>query len=264
MSLILLEGLDRTGKSSLAEHFKSEGYEVIHLSAPSKKYKEPGYTGPSYLDDMMDLLQQAATKDIVLDRTHYGELIWPTIYGRDAMLSEEDIETLREMEDAVGVKRILMHDPDMEAHWKRCVDNNEPLTRPQFLRARTLYERMAKKYGFEKTTLTEVPGFEDIASAEPSKTATPVAQEQPKKESTTAKSKEQIKLEKANAINDVLSKRIIKSKGGAYDEIESEIRAHLNKSLGIILGSEQPDSFSKDEMALLRALVTRLKEKGAN
>jgi dephospho-CoA kinase len=255
MTLIVLEGLDRTGKSTLAKKFESEGYEIIHMSAPSKKYREPGYTGPSYLDDMMDLLHHATTRDIVLDRSHYGELIWPHIYSRDAALNEEDIETLREMEEAVGVRRILMHDPDVESHWNRCVANNEPLTRPQFLRARTLYERMAKQYGFEKIVLTDIPEFKITTQ---SSTATPDTN---MLETKLNKSKEQLKLEKANAINDVLSKRIIKGKNEVYDEIETEVRLFLNNKLGTILGSEMPDSFSKEEMYLLRALINRLKEK---
>lgn len=263
MSLILLEGLDRTGKSSLAKHFESQGYEIIHLSAPSKKYIQPGYTGPSYLDDMMELLQQASTKDIVLDRTHYGELIWPIVYTRDPMLSDEDIQILIEMEDAVGCRRILMHDPDLEAHWQRCVDNKEPLNRAQFLRARTLYERMAKTYGFEKMVLTDVPGFKDVKTQVQKPTPVPMPSdgEPLRKSPDTSKTKEQTKLEKANAINDVLSRRILKGKGDVYDQIEDEVRSFLNNKLGTILGSEQPDSFSKDEMVVLRALLNRLKEK---
>lgn len=258
MPLILLEGLDRTGKSTIAKKFEAEGYEVVHLSAPSKKYKEPGYAGPSYLDDMMDLLHQATTRNMVLDRTHYGELIWPNVYGREPSLTDDDIEVLREMEEAVGVRRILMHDPDVESHWRRCVANNEPLTRPQFLRARTLYERMAKQYGFEKIVLSDLPEFK--AQTEVPDATTPTS-EQAASEPKSIKSKEQLKLEKANAINDVLSRRIIKGKSEIYDEIESEVRLFLNNKLGTILGSEQPDSFSKDEIFVLRALINRLKEK---
>ena len=257
MALIILEGLDRTGKSSIAKSFEAEGYEVVHMSAPSKKYTEPGYTGPSYLDDVMDLLHQASTRDLLLDRSHYGELIWPTVYSRNPALSEEDIEVLREMEEAVGVRRILMHDTDVESHWKRCQDNNEPLTRPQFLRARTLFDRMAKTYGFEKLVFSDTPEFKKNQVEEQ-----PVVIVRPELEPKTSKTKEQLKLEKANAINDVLSKRIIKGRNDVYDTIESEVRIFLNNKLGTILGSEEPNSFSKDEVFVLRALVNRLKEKG--
>ena len=45
---IILEGLDRTGKSSVADYYRQQGYEVVHMSAPDKKYSQSGYTGPSY------------------------------------------------------------------------------------------------------------------------------------------------------------------------------------------------------------------------
>lgn len=270
MALILLEGLDRTGKSTIAKMFEKEGYEIIHLSAPDKKYTQPGYTGNSYLDDMVDLLHMAANRDIVLDRTHYGELIWPQIYNRSPMLTEDDIEILREVEESIGVRRIMMHDPDVEAHWKRCVDNNEPLTRPQFLRARTLYERMAKNHGFEKLVLSETPAYEPPKPRNDSNVAqvSPTIATQAIKSNiitgvsnSSGASKEQVKLEKANAINDVLSKRIVKGKSEVYDEIELEVRNFLNKKLGTILGSEDPESLSQDEIFVIRAFVKRLKEK---
>lgn len=267
MRLILLEGLDRTGKSTIAKKLESEGYEVIHLSAPGKHYMQPGYTGPSYLDDMIELIQRAATKDIVLDRTHYGELIWPKIYNRKPLLTDDDIEIIREMEDAVGVRRILMHDPNVEAHWQRCVANNEPLTRPQFMRARTMYDRMANKYNFEKICLAETPDYEPAPEVPGTQSptneqgkATPSAKDPAP--ISPRKSKEQTKLEMANAINDVLSKRIVKGKGPLYDDIEKEICSFLNKKLGTILGSEDKDALSQDEIFIIRAFVKRLKEKG--
>src|ERR1035437_8657610 len=149
MALVLLEGLDRTGKTTVAEFFESKGYEVVHLSAPGKEF----HAGHSYLDAMVDLLQRGAGRDLVIDRTHYGELIWPQIYNRKPLLGEDDFEILREIEESIGVKRILMHDPNAEAHWQRCVDNKEPLTKVQCVRARSIYASMGAKYGFESITL---------------------------------------------------------------------------------------------------------------
>jgi len=277
MSLIILEGLDRTGKSSLAEIYKEQGYEIIHMSAPDKKYKSPGYAGPSYLDDMIDIITSAANRDIVLDRSYFGELIWPHVYGREPVLTEDDIEILMEIEETVSTKRILMHDPNVEAHWQRCVDNKEPLTRGQFLKARTLYDRMATKYKFEKLVLSDVEGYEKPQEKPQSAIAqTPVASQSEvtafgtgktgevvtvTNQHPEVKSKEQIKLEKANAINEILSKRIVKSKGQVFDDIETEIRLFLNTKLGTILGNEDPESLSKEEVFYVRALVKRLKEK---
>ncbi|HWY36243.1 MAG TPA: hypothetical protein VNX68_16475 [Nitrosopumilaceae archaeon] len=112
----MLEGLDRTGKSIVAELYKKQGYDVVHMSAPDKKYKNPGYAGPSYLDDVLELVMQHDGKDVVFDRTWMGELIWPHVYGREPLLTEDDLEIIREFEDRNSTNRILMVDPDQQAH----------------------------------------------------------------------------------------------------------------------------------------------------
>src|ERR1035437_8949175 len=132
MGLIICEGMDRVGKTSIANLFESKGYEVIHMSAPPK-----GQTSDLFLEEMMELIHNAASRDIFLDRSYYGEAcIWPKIYGRESLIDEQGLEVLRELEDSIGTQRILMHDPNSEAHWQRCVENNEPLTKVQFVKAR--------------------------------------------------------------------------------------------------------------------------------
>lgn len=270
MSLTILEGIDRTGKSSIADFFESKGYNVVHLSAPSKKYTQPGYAGPSYLDDMVELIQRGMTEDLILDRSSYGELVWPKIYNREPALSEEDIEILAEIEDSIGVRRILMHDPETESHWNRCVANNEPLTRSQFLRAKTLFDRLAKRYKFEVLDFANLPEeFKDINKKQEETTlkenksleSTTVDKPTTQKPIVNGKSEQQLKLDKANAINDILSKRIIKGKTQIHDEIETEMRHFLNKKLGTILGNPDIDSFSEEETMVLKTFVKRLKEK---
>jgi hypothetical protein len=268
MALILLEGLDRTGKSTVAQIFKDQGYEVLHMSAPSKDFFQPGYVGPSYVDEMVELLASAATRDIVLDRSHYGELIWPTVFNRKPLLSEDDIEVLREIEDAVGVQRILMTDNNLELHWQRCVENNEPLSKSQFLKARALYERMADKYGFEKKTLKDfidVPTKQNQADGAVSEALNKAGTSMSNADKNIQKESHDIpelqKLEKANVINDVLSKRLIKAKGPIYDELENDIRCFLREKLGKIFGESTNNDFSKDEIQLLKLFCERLKEK---
>lgn len=256
MSLIILEGLDRTGKSSVAAYFEAKGFELIHQSAPPK-----GMSADVFLEEQMQLISQAAHKDIVLDRSYYGELVWPQVYGRDSLLSEENLEALRELEDSVGTTRILMFDPNVEAHWKRCVDNQEPLTKLQFTRARTLFSTMADKYGFQRKTLTDFPEIPVVVQEPKTKMTetekTSVAQPVPKLTS------EQMKLETANAINEVLGKRIVKQKGLIYDKIEINLRTFLNTELGKILGTKNentPGQFSSEEVELLRFFCKKLKE----
>lgn len=276
MALVLLEGLDRTGKSTVAQYFETLGFEVVHMSAPPK-----GTTPDQYLQEMIDLVSSASTRDIVLDRTHYGELIWPQIFGRKAILSEDDIEAIREVEDSVGVQRIWMTDDNLNAHWQRCVDNKEPLDKGQFARARGLYSSMAQKYGFEKVTLqTFVKQFPDAQKVIDDSKAAVLEQKTLQTPSVSqeaevalvsptrhpGKSPEQHKLEVANAINEVLSKRILKTKSPVYDDIENEVRHFLNNKLGKLLGGSSTNelSFTQEEIKFYKTMYKKANDKGAN
>lgn len=235
---------------------------------------------------MIDLLSQGAHKDIVLDRTHYGELIWPQVYGRKALLDEEQIDILREVEDSVGVQRIWMTDDNLTAHWQRCVDNKEPLDKAQFTRARGLYSSLAQKYGFEKVTLqTFVKQFPDaqsiidqnkaselesktlqVTTSGSNTTVTEVDTTKPISSTNSkypSKTPQQHKLEVANAINEILSKRILKTKNSVYDDIENELRNFLNTKLGKLLGGSDSNELqlTQDEIKFYKAMYVRAQSK---
>lgn len=284
MSWLIIEGIDRAGKSSVAELYKSKGYEVIHMSAPSKKYKEPGYSGPSYLDDTIELLMEYDGKDVVWDRSWYGELVWPHVYGRDPLLSDDDIDVLREFEERNDTQCILMIDTDTAAHWKRCVDNKEPLNQAQFRIAGTIYTKMAHKYNFTpkqlsdfnvktKDTATKTANVGESSNTNDAtpKDTTPISSDQ---SGTTAnisgaqanKSLEISgldRLEKANAISTILSKRIIKQRGDAFDAIEGEVTNFLKERLEELLGSQKKEVqyFSDTEVQVLKLLCQRFMDK---
>lgn len=280
MAWIILEGIDRTGKSSVSELYKKKGYEHVHFKAPDKKYKEPGYSGPSYADDILEMYMSYDMKDIIFDRSIYGEAVWPAVYGRDPQLSEDDVEMLREFEDRNNVERILMIDPDVAAHWKRCVDNKEPLNQNQFRMAGILFNKMAHKYGFQPRQLSDYVNLL-AKTADPKQDSPDNKQEKPITKGqvdsiaasnalntvklaaqAAAEESELDKLEKANAIKDVLAKRIIKSKGGAFDKLEEDIKTFLKNQLSNIF-SEKPTkvSLSEDEITVLKVFCQRLKEK---
>lgn len=269
MAWLIIEGIDRSFKSSLAKTYESKGYKSVHFSAPDKKYTQPGYTGPSYLDDLVEMLISLSGQDVVFDRSWYGEIVWPYIYGRKPLLLDEDIDMLRDIEGQNDTTRILMVDKDLEAHWKRCVDNKEPLTLSQFKSGYQLYSAMADRYGFSTKTK------QDFAPQESEVNNMPLEQKhQHKEEETTNVVKidaptkltpEQQKLQQANAINDILSSRIVKKKGAEYDAIEFRVRGFLNQELAKLLGTDKPSAspFTDEEIALLKALVNRVKDKRA-
>jgi hypothetical protein len=276
MALIILEGLDRTGKSSVAQMFERQGFELIHMSAPDKAMSEPGYAGPTYLELMVEMLTGFAGRNVVLDRSHYGELVWPQVYGRQPLLSDEDVEYLREIEANLDTTRILMHDSNNEAHWQRCVENKEPLTKPQFVKARSLFSSMADKYNFARKTLKDFPDAEQplpidksskpaVSGQEGVAASNSAAQAADSKDKVvSSKTKEQLKLERANILNEILEKRIIKGKGPMYDEVERSIRHFLNTELGKILGTSttSPTSgFTNEEVDILKFFCQKLKNK---
>jgi hypothetical protein len=255
------------------------------MSAPDKAMLQPGYIGPSYLDQMVELLTSIGGRNVILDRSHYGELIWPQVYGRKAVLDEDDMDILHEIETSMGANRILMHDPNSEAHWQRCVDNKEPLTKTQFVKARSLYSNMADKYGFDRKTLKDFPDAAQPLPALPPEALNktrPTEDAEGKKSQASdssgqvgnnnsgnneiSKTKEQLKLERANVINEVLSKRILKGRGNAYDEIEKSLRHFLNTELGKILGTSTTATnaaagLTAEEVDLLKFFCKRLKDK---
>lgn len=270
MTWIILEGLDRTGKTTVAEFYKNKGFEIVHLSAPSKKYTQPGYSGPSYLDEMLEMYISKAGKDVVWDRSIYGELIWSQIYGRSPQLSEEDIDILREVETQNVTEYILMYDPNSEEHWNRCVQNKEPLTRVQFIQAGRLYQSFVSKYGFTRKTL-----FDFVPQAEKPVVSQPIVEnvKEPEevkpvelKKSEPEVTPEQKRLMQANVINDVLSSRIIKKKGDFYDVIESKIRNFLNNELSTLIGmgTISKTEFSSDEILFLKTLIKQAQKKSSN
>jgi len=288
MTWVLLEGLDRTGKSTVAELYRSQGFDVIHFSAPAKKYTTPGYTGPSYLEDILSMLVSLTGKDVVFDRSWMGEQVWPFVYGRNALLSTEDLDVIREIEDQNQTVRILMHDPDARAHWQRCVENKEPLDGVQFKTARDLFYKMAETYGFTLKTKHDVhsAGETDNMPQRELGVSQPAGVSNDVREALSASNQihnniertentkvdkgiasnfplltpEQKRLAEANAINDVLSKPIVKLKGEHYSSIEAKIRSFLNQELSALLGTSvqvQSNGLTAEEIQIFRALIKR-------
>ena len=274
MAWVVCEGVDRSGKSTIANLYKNKGYKVVHMSAPSKKYNEPGYAGPSYLDDVLDIVMQHDGEDVFWDRSWYGEEVWPHVYGRDPQLTPEDIEIIQEFESRNDTKRLLMIDPDAQAHWQRCVDNKEPLNISQFRLASTLFNKMAHTYNFIPSQLKDFVNEaannkqnsptdkQEDTTVEKGQSKTPapvlVVNSSPKVEAVS----ELDKLEKANAIRDVISKRILKQKGEIFDTLENELKNFLKMQLSNIFTDKQTkNTFSDEEIQVLKVFCQRLKEK---
>lgn len=151
--LIILEGLDRVGKTTVAEHFVNKlRYDCRHFTAPS-----PRKTSNEYFAEMLSVIASSAEKNVVYDRSWYGELLWPLVFNRPVLLTDTDCTSLLQMAKRIhgtnGVKCIYMHDPNEDSHIKRMQENNEPKYDVKFARHR--YDIIAAHHKFERMTLQE-------------------------------------------------------------------------------------------------------------
>ena len=151
--LILLEGLDKTGKTTVAEGLRRVfKCDYMHMSAPAKHHNRK-----SYIAEMLHTLALTANKNVVVDRTWYGELVWPQVYNRQPLLTKEDVNIITAAAVALHgpdeVKMIYMHDPNQQAHQERLRKFKEPSYK--YDETYSLYNVMAIDEGFQFLTFQE-------------------------------------------------------------------------------------------------------------
>ena len=274
MAWILLEGLDRSGKSTVAAHYKEQGYDVVHMQAPNKKYIQPGYSGESYLEEIVRMYTIYGGKDVVFDRTIYGEEVWPEVYNRMPQLNAEDLEYLAQLEYNNNAVKYVMYDENKEAHWQRCVDNNEPLNRLQFTQARGLYDKLATNHNFIRRQLGDfeeefksvVELQEEGTSAGDADTTGTIqqpkgSQSDPVLSSPSRGVSLEEKLERANAIRSLLKSSLVKKKGDVFGKLEQDIKHFLEEELEGIFKEKQKLDFTSEEVKILKLTAQRMKEK---
>jgi len=286
MAWILLEGLDRSGKSSVAEIYKKQGYEVVHMDAPNKKFQQTGYAGPSYLEEIVEMYNLYAGKDVVFDRTVYGELVWPEVFMRMPLLNNEDLEYLSQLEYNQDATKYLMVPEDTEAHWKRCVDNKEPINRIQFVQAARLYDKLELERGFERKQLSDFSELAEESDKLESQKDSGKEKLQKDEKNTdgdgsdtssvgTSKKSSIVnktikngnissmaeRLERANAIRAILGSKILKKKNSVYSNLEEDIRGFLEDQLGQLFEVKTEKTFTEDEIQILKIYAQRIKAK---
>jgi hypothetical protein len=69
------------------------------------------------------------------------------------------------------------------------------------------------------------------------------------------------KLERANAIRDLLSAPIVKKKGSAFQQLEKDIKLFLEQQLENIFNEPKQDDFTNEEVKILKIYAQRIKEK---
>lgn len=95
--LIVIEGPDKTGKTTLAKAIsKSLGFRYVHFSKPK------GRAADEYIDFLINLKD-----DAVCDRFHLGEFVYSNIFGRECGINPLELVTI---ERVMRLKQsILIH-----------------------------------------------------------------------------------------------------------------------------------------------------------
>jgi hypothetical protein len=264
MAWKIYTGVDRCGKSTVAEYYEKQGYKIIHLTKPGKKhYRTDGIN--SYLNEMLEMYLDNSGKDIFWDRSIYDELVFPEIYGRKSLLSLDDIEILREIEDQNNCEYVYMYDENMDKHWERCVRDNEPLNPQQFIKAYDLFEKnIVQQFSFQKLTLPQflntIPQEESIIKQEVEIITKPLEKQIEKIEEkvmSLIQDKTILdKLEYADNLKKVLDMDLIKKKNNPYlDQIELEIKKFILSKINSIFSPNEDTIFTKEETVVLKTFV---------
>lgn len=132
--LLICEGLDRTGKSTLAEQLLMADpmLALLHFDKP-KQHPLNEYLHPI----------EHRSWDAVFDRYHWGERVWPTVFGRstdyDAVMHAY-VELALESRGAVVVQTRR----DLDEVKSALLEDDEPLLPDDVERADALYDEVRR------------------------------------------------------------------------------------------------------------------------
>lgn len=131
---IILSGPDSCGKTTLAEKLRHKyNMKIIHSTATTRN-------DLYYHLDLLDYQDNT-----IFDRFSVGEMIFPKIYGRKAMLTEEEFyETLKRVKDNNDMYIIFICS-DVEILKKRLIDRGETDYLTEIVQQCELYVDVAEK-----------------------------------------------------------------------------------------------------------------------
>lgn len=95
--ITIIEGSDGTGKTTYAQKLtKQHNAKYLHAEQPKTKLWSDEYIKP--ID----------SNNIVLDRWHLGEIVWPEIYGRQSLFDETTFDYCNWELAKLGASLILL------------------------------------------------------------------------------------------------------------------------------------------------------------
>jgi hypothetical protein len=145
--LVIIEGPDKVGKSTIIDTVYKD-YKKEHFVKPASSF-----TIETFYEEMANKIK-SIKEPTVWDRSYYGEVVYARVYGRQPKVNDLFLSSIQTVEREFNVKKILMYDEDVEAHWQRCIDYNEPVSREQFELANSLYKDL-ERWEFQLKTFTD-------------------------------------------------------------------------------------------------------------
>lgn len=149
--LLILEGADATGKSTLAEELaEAQDRKIIHAGPPlSKSWPE------EYIESVVP---QSKVQSYVLDRWHLGEYIWPPILGRES-LYEDVLQMVQchRMLAGSGAFTIIMVRPVIEIVRELQSRDEDDYAIVTAIQGQEEYMKLVRSAKLERTIMTTLP-----------------------------------------------------------------------------------------------------------
>lgn len=119
--IIIIEGVDKTGKSTLAKKVSEEtGYPVVHLGVPPDK---------GYYRKLRRLINKGK-EGVIFDRFHWGDVAYHGITREKRALTPEEFTKIEGRLDELGAVVIYCHS-GFNAIWRRFKEDKEELINPE-------------------------------------------------------------------------------------------------------------------------------------
>jgi len=122
--VIILEGCDKTGKSTLAQYIVEKyGFKLIKCSQPKKGEAYNEYTG------IIEKISKGK-ENYVIDRMHLGEEVYGPIYRGRSELTQEQFQDIEKRLNDLNTVLIYCYDRE-ENIARRFIDDGETFTKTE-------------------------------------------------------------------------------------------------------------------------------------
>ena len=142
MPIIILEGIDGSGKTTLAAHLKE-----LSPWPATIEHRGPIKTTP--FEELVSPLFEVGEDELfIADRWHLSELIYGPIYRNESRIDEETLDQIETVLNYLGATRIIVS-PDLPEVSKRLKARGEDFLQPGHQRlVHTAYHGLACQLGY--------------------------------------------------------------------------------------------------------------------